>query len=52
MSKNKNINNRGKETCAIISAQVTNETNHNSLLCDSTMSNAPIFCFFMNFTVI
>ena len=46
-SKNKNIDNQGKETCAIMSTQVTYETDHNSLLRDPTMSNALSFCFFV-----
>ena len=51
-SKNKNIDYQLKETCVIMSTQVTYETDLNSLLCDSTMSSAPNFCFFMYFTVI
>ena len=43
ISKNKNIDHQVKETCAIMSAQVTNEINHISLLCDSAMSGAPNF---------
>ena len=37
-SKNKNIDHRGKETCAY-------KSNHFSLLRDSTMSSALSFCF-------
>ena len=33
-SKNKNFDHRIKETCAIMSTQVTCKTNHISLLCD------------------
>ena len=52
ISKYKNINHRVKETCAIMPTQVTYETDHISLLCDSTMSSASNFCFFMYFIVI
>ena len=51
-SKNKNVDHRIKETCAIKAIQVTYETNYISLLCDSTMSNALFFVFFMYFNVI
>ena len=34
-----------KETCAIMSTQVTDETDHNFLLCDSMMPSVPNFCF-------
>ena len=44
-SKNKNVDHQAKETCAIRSVQGTYETNHISLLCDSTMSNALNICF-------
>ena len=37
-SKNKNIDHRGKETCAY-------KNDHISSLCDSTMSSAVNFCF-------
>ena len=46
ISKNKNIIYEVKETCAIMSTQVTYETNHISLLCDSTTLSAPTFCFY------
>ena len=39
-TKNKNIAHQIKETCAIMSTQVTHETDDISLLCDSTMPNA------------
>ena len=45
ISKNKNIDHRVKETCAIMSAQVTYETDHFSVLRHSTMSGALNFCF-------
>ena len=45
MSKNKNTDHRINGTCAIMSIQVTYKTNHVSLLCDSTLSNALNFCF-------
>ena len=45
-SKNKNTEHCVKETCAIMSMQVIYETNHTSLLGDSTMPNAINFCFF------
>ena len=35
-----------------MSSQVTYETNHISLLCDSTMSSALNFCFLIYFSVI
>ena len=38
------IDYRVKKSCAIISTQVTFETDHNSLLSDSTMSSAPNLC--------
>ena len=44
-SKNKNADHRVKETCAILSIQVTYETYHISLLRDSAMSNALNFRF-------
>ena len=44
-SKNENIDHQVKKPCAIMSTQVTNETNHISVLCHSTMSNALNFCF-------
>ena len=50
-SKNKNIDHWGKETCAFMSIQVTYETDCISLLCDSTMSNAPNFCFYVFFNL-
>ena len=50
ISKNKNTDHRVKETCAIMSTQITCETGHISLLCDSTLSSALIF--FMYFIVI
>ena len=43
--KNKNADHRVKETCAIMSIQVTYETPYISLLRDSAMSNALNFCF-------
>ena len=45
ISKNKSIDDRVKEACAIVSTQVTYETDHISLLCDSMMSSAQIFFF-------
>ena len=45
ISKNKNIDHGVKETCVIISTETTYEENHISLLCDSTTSSAPNFCF-------
>ena len=45
ISKNKNIDHRVKETCAIVLTQVTSETDHISVLCHSTMSGALNFCF-------
>ena len=44
-SKNKNIYYQIKETCAIMSTQVPYETDHISLLCDSTMSSTLNVCF-------
>ena len=44
ISKNKNID-QAKETCAIMSLQVKYETEHISLLCDSTMLSTPNFYF-------
>ena len=44
-SKNKNTDDRVKETCATVSIQFTYETDHISLLGDSTMSNALNICF-------
>ena len=44
-SKNKNLHYRVKEAFAIMSAQVTYDTDHITLLCDSTMASAPNFCF-------
>ena len=46
ISKNKNSDHYVKGTCAIMSIQITYETNHISLLCDSTMSYALSFFFF------
>ena len=51
-SKNKNTNHRVKEFCAIMSIQVTYETNHISLICDSAISNALYICSFMYFIAI
>ena len=44
-SKNKNTDQRVKETYATMPIQVTYESNHISLLHDSAMSNALNFCF-------
>ena len=44
-SKNKNIDHGAKETCAIMSTQVTYENDHISLLQDSTISSALNFSF-------
>ena len=44
-SKNKNADHRVKETCAIMSVQITYESHCVSLLRDSTMSNVLNFCF-------
>ena len=44
-SKNKNTDHRVNEIRAIMSVQVTYETDHISSLRDSTMSNALNFCF-------
>ena len=46
LSKNKNIDHQVKETYAIISTQVTCETNH-IFTHDSTNSNALIFRYFI-----
>ena len=46
-SKNKNIDHGVKETCAIMSTQVTYEIDHVSLLHDSTISSALNFCFYV-----
>ena len=46
-SKNKSIDLGVKETCAIMSTQVTYEMNHISLLQDSTISSAQNFYFFI-----
>ena len=43
--KNKNIDHRVKETCAIMSTQVTYETDHIYILCHSTMSSALLFFY-------
>ena len=51
-SENKNTDHWVKETCATMSVQVTYETDHISLLCDSTVSNVLNFCFFMYLIVI
>ena len=45
-SKNKNIDQQVKETCAIRSTQLAYETNHISALTDSTMSSALKFVFY------
>ena len=50
-SKNKNIDHGAKETCAIMSTQVTYENDHISLLQDSTISSALNFSF-MYFVVL
>ena len=47
MSKNKNIDHRVKEICAVISTQVTYETDQIYVLCCSTMSSALNFCFYV-----
>ena len=47
-----NIDHRVKEKCAIMSIQVTYESDHIFLLRNSTMSNALNFCFLMYFIVI
>ena len=39
-SKNKNVDHRDKESCANMSTQVTYETDHISLQCDSTISSS------------
>ena len=44
ISKNKNIFHWHKETCAILSKQLTYETKHISLLRSSTMSSKLHFC--------
>ena len=44
-SKNKNIDHGVKDTCAIMSTQVTYKINHVSLLQDSPISSALNFCF-------
>ena len=44
-SNNKNIDHRVKETCSIMSTQVTEGTDHISVLCHSTMSTALNICF-------
>ena len=43
--KNKYFDHQIKETCAIMSTQVTYEIDHVSLLKDSTISSALNFCF-------
>ena len=48
-SKNKNIEHGVKETCPIISTQVTYKIDHVSLLQDSTISRALNFKFFYAF---
>ena len=45
-AKNKNIDHEVKETCAIISTKVAYEIDHISLIQDSTISSALIFCFY------
>ena len=49
ISKNKNIDQGIKETCSIMSAKVTYEIDHISLLRDSIISSVLIFCFFYVF---
>ena len=44
-SENKHIDHGVKETCAIMSTQVTYEIDYISLLWDSTIPNALSFCF-------
>ena len=46
-SKNKNTDHCLKEICAIMSIKVTYETDHISLLHDSTMPNALNFVFYV-----
>ena len=45
ISKNKNIDNRVKETCVFMSTQVTYETDKIYLLRDLIMLSALNFCF-------
>ena len=52
ISKNINIDHGVTQTCAIMSPQVTYETNHIFVLCYSTILNSINFLFFMYFTVI
>ena len=52
ISKNKNIDHRVKEICAIVSTQFTYETNHISLLRDSTMPSAYKFYFLFYFILL
>ena len=47
ISKNKNIDHGVKQSCAIISTQVTYELNHISVLGHSTISSALNFCFYV-----
>ena len=47
INNHKNIDHRVKETCAIISTQVTYEIDHISLLQNSTISSALNFCFYV-----
>ena len=44
ISKNKGIDHWVKETCAIMSTQVTYETDHISVLCHPIMSSTVNFC--------
>ena len=46
-SENKHIDHGVKETCAIMSAQVTYEVDYISLLWDSAISSALNFCFYV-----
>ena len=48
-SKNKIIDHRVKETCAIMLTQATYETDHIALLRHSTISSALNFCLFLVF---
>ena len=43
--QNKTNDHRGRETCAVLSAQVPYETKHITLLCDSKRSSALNFCY-------
>ena len=49
--KNKNIDHRVKETCAIVSTQIAYEIDLISVLCHSTMSVALNFCLNINNTI-